>query len=105
MMRPVAPGSAVGVLQESNRRHGPEGAASVATHRSTIPAMGKAVRRVPAHWKHPTDDRGNYIPLRDGAKYEQRVREWDEGAAKWQEGLQRSYDAGVWQPLKAEYRG
>ncbi len=25
--------------------------------------MGRAVRKVPSEWKHPTDERGGYIPL------------------------------------------
>lgn len=33
-------------------------------------AMGREVRRVPAEWQHPKDERGRYIPLFDGKDYE-----------------------------------
>lgn len=73
--------------------------------RRIIWLMSRAIRRVPAHWKHPKDDRGNYIPLCDGSKYEQAAREWDESAAKWRDGLQPSFDARVWEPIKPDCRG
>lgn len=48
--------------------------------------MGREVRRVPADWQHPKDERGNYIPLMDGATFAGRVRDWDKEAAKWARG-------------------
>lgn len=47
--------------------------------------MGREVRRVPADWQHPKDERGNYVPLRNGP-FEKAAREWDEEAAKWARG-------------------
>jgi hypothetical protein len=68
--------------------------------------MAKAARRVPPDWTHPKDEIGQYIPLFDGAKYERRTREWDEEAARWQEGLRRSYDDGTeWVPIEADLQG
>lgn len=64
--------------------------------------MGREVRRVPAEWQHPKDERGRYIPLFDGKDYERRVREWDEGAQKWAEGLVEDYRNGGWMPIDQE---
>lgn len=75
------------------------------TNRRKIPRMGGRARRVPAGWDHPKDDRGRYIPLRDGLKFRERVRAWEEGAAKWREGLQATCDARLWEPIPAKYRG
>lgn len=66
--------------------------------------MTRRVRRVPPDWNHPKDARGLYIPLLDGALFVERVRRWDEGAAKWREGLQRDLESGEWQPIDAEWR-
>lgn len=60
--------------------------------------MGREVRRVPSNWKHPKNERGHYIALFDGNDYERRVREWDEAAAKWAEGLRDDLN-GEWRPL------
>lgn len=48
--------------------------------------MGREVRRVPADWQHPKDERGRFIPLFDGAKYAARVSESDKDAAAWARG-------------------
>jgi len=48
--------------------------------------MGREVRRVPASWQHPKDERGRFIPLFDGADYAHRVADWDDGACKWARG-------------------
>jgi hypothetical protein len=53
--------------------------------------MGREVRRVPADWQHPTNGRYvngevRYVALFDGSEYAERVREYDEGAAKWARG-------------------
>ncbi len=61
--------------------------------------MGREVRRVPADWQHPIDpSTGEHKPLYDGKDYERLVREWSEGAAKWDEGLRMNYNGG-WQPI------
>lgn len=54
--------------------------------------MGREVRRVPADWQHPKDDNGRYIPLHGGG-FTVADADWNEGYAKWQEGLVSSYDA------------
>lgn len=58
--------------------------------------MSREVRRVPADWRHPKDKRGRYVPLHEGPA-SKRIAEWDEGAAKWAEGLRRKYPVG-WVP-------
>lgn len=58
--------------------------------------MSREVRRVPANWEHPKDKRGNLIPLHDG--FIKRLAEWDEGNAKWQEGLRSDWSGG-WEPI------
>lgn len=47
--------------------------------------MGREVRRVPANWQHPKDERGHYIPLLDGS-YWAKAREWRESEAAWRRG-------------------
>lgn len=66
--------------------------------------MGREVRRVPANWKHPQDERGNYTPLFDGAAYQRRVTEWDTENAKWLEGFRSDYSGG-WKPIEEKYQG
>ena len=66
--------------------------------------MGREVRRVPADWQHPTNGRYangevRYVALFDGKDYDRRVREWDEEAAKWAEGLCRDYATNGWKPI------
>jgi hypothetical protein len=48
--------------------------------------MGREVRRVPADWQHPKNERSHYRALFDGAEYAERAREWDEESAKWARG-------------------
>lgn len=65
--------------------------------------MGREVRRVPANWRHPSDGKYpngevRYVPLFDGNDYARRVAEWDEGAAKWADGLRSDYKGG-WKPI------
>jgi hypothetical protein len=64
--------------------------------------MGTAVRKVPSDWAHPKDESGRYLPLRDGLDFESRARQWDEHAAKWQQGLRRDLDTDDWEPIKAD---
>lgn len=64
--------------------------------------MGREVRRVPAGWEHPLDERGNEIPLHDG--FNERLARWDEAKAKWAEGLRDDWNGG-WKPIEEKYRG
>jgi hypothetical protein len=55
--------------------------------------MGREVRKVPADWQHPKDERG-YIPLhgRDCGKEQQ---DWDAGLALWIRGLRDDWKGGT----------
>lgn len=66
--------------------------------------MGREVRRVPANWQHPKDEHGNYLALFDGKDYARRVRDWDEGAAKWEEGLRDDFKGG-WRAMDGTEEG
>lgn len=58
--------------------------------------MGREIRRVPATWQHPKNDRGNYIPLLSGS-FAERAKEWETEYAQWQRGLRRDYsEVGGW---------
>jgi hypothetical protein len=53
--------------------------------------MSREVRRVPANWKHPTDGHYRdgsvrYVSLFPGEDFEPRLREWQDGKAKWDRG-------------------
>ena len=39
--------------------------------------MGREVRRVPANWKHPKDEKGHFVPLLGGS-FKERATQWDE---------------------------
>lgn len=43
--------------------------------------MGREVRRVPMNWEHPRDERGTYIPLREG--YSSRLADWSAARGLW----------------------
>ncbi len=43
--------------------------------------MGREVRRVPMNWHHPRDERGDYIPLREG--YSSRLADWSAERRLW----------------------
>lgn len=76
--------------------------------------MGRKVRRVPANWQHPIEwhaankaiVRGRPYSFRPlfGSNYSREVSEWDEGAAKWAEGLKADWNGG-WVALDEEQRG
>ena len=51
---------------------------------------------VPQDWQHPKNEKGRYVPLLDG--FNEDLRKWDEGNAKWQEGLRDDWGGG-WKPL------
>jgi hypothetical protein len=55
--------------------------------------MGREVRRVPANWRHPKDEGGDFIPL-FGQCYTEAAAAWDEGREKWAEGLITDYEGG-----------
>jgi len=66
--------------------------------------MGREIRRVPANWEHPKNERGDHIPLHDD--FTKRLAAWDEENAKWQQGLRRHYgEDGKWVPVDAKYLG
>lgn len=62
--------------------------------------MGREVRRVPANWEHPKNENGNYIPM-FGRSFAQEVADWDEAAAKWEQGLKSDWQGG-WKPKDAD---
>jgi hypothetical protein len=57
--------------------------------------VGREVRRVPATWEHPRDERGSYRPLHD--HFNTKLADWDEQDAKWSEGLRSDFHGG-WEP-------
>ena len=76
--------------------------------------MGREVRMVPANWQHPKYTEGSapypravghYIPMNEGG-YTHAAAEWDEGHAKWGDGLVQSYGNGEeWVPKTDEHVG
>lgn len=89
-MRNTAPSRSTVVTLAAKRRH-----------ESWVITMGREVRRVPATWEHPKDERGKEIPLHDG--YNKRLADWDERNAKWAEGLRDDWKGG-WKSLDADER-
>jgi len=63
--------------------------------------MGREVRKVPAHWDHPKDERGRHKPLYPGDRYEERRREFEEKLAA--EGMQAAIDWCGNPPNKEDY--
>ena len=65
--------------------------------------MSREVRRVPANWEHPKDEKGNLIPLFDGS-FKERAAKWDEEAAQWEKGF---YHLGgdEWKPKGPDQTG
>jgi hypothetical protein len=71
--------------------------------------MGREVRKVPANWVHPRDQRGNHIPL-FGRSYAKETADWDEGERQWKAGFRSQtvwHDGGgyheEWIPKEPEY--
>jgi hypothetical protein len=62
--------------------------------------MSREVRRVPANWEHPKNERGHYIPLFD-RDFAAAAAEWDEDARKWAEGLRSDFSGG-WVPIQPD---
>ncbi len=58
--------------------------------------MGREIRRVPADWQHPRNEKGHHIPLFDG--FNERLMRWEEEAAKWSVGLVRDFADRGWKP-------
>lgn len=53
--------------------------------------MGREVRKVPANWQHPMDERtGNHTPLMEGQDYAWRKKDWEETVAE--KGLQEAIE-------------
>lgn len=59
--------------------------------------MSRELRRVPADWQHPKDERGHYRPLYD-ASFADQAAEWKEGFAAWERGERPDY-------CDADYKG
>jgi len=59
--------------------------------------MGREVRRVPAGWAHPKDEKGRWIPLLKGS-FVQHDADWNEQYAKWRDGLVSDYETRGWKP-------
>ena len=60
--------------------------------------MGREVRMVPAGWQHPMEwlrRQHVFTPLHEGP-FSKRVAEWDEAAAKWEQGLRKDWGTGEW---------
>lgn len=47
--------------------------------------MGRELRRVPANWEHPKDNKGEYVPLFDET-YKDAIAEWSEESKLWERG-------------------
>jgi len=45
--------------------------------------MGRELRRVPADWEHPRNERGEYFPLYD-EDFETAARHWKDALAAWE---------------------
>lgn len=50
--------------------------------------MSREVRRVPANWEHPKNERGNFVPL-IGGSFREHADNWDEESAQWGKGFYR----------------
>ena len=47
--------------------------------------MSREIRRVPPHWEHPKDDRGQYRPMYQKS-YKKAAEEWLSNAILWSQG-------------------
>ena len=73
--------------------------------------MGREVRRVPADWQHPKEQKPDwrtgrmvegYKPLFPGERYQPAVDEWDEECAMWKAGWRPDYCTDAENRAKAE---
>lgn len=55
--------------------------------------MGRELRRVPSTWRHPKKN-GEFIPLFDGKKFKERLRNWKEHKRMWNKGYKDDYMGG-----------
>lgn len=55
--------------------------------------MGRELRKVPANWEHPKDERGHYIPLL-GRSFSKSLAEWEEGKAQWEKVFRDDWNGG-----------
>lgn len=55
--------------------------------------MSREVRRVPASWEHPRDERGHHVPLLCGS-FAQEARQYEEDARQWALGNRRNWGDG-----------
>lgn len=53
--------------------------------------MGREIRQVPAHWEHPKDTNGKYIPMFD-EYYEDACAKWKAEFAEWEAGTHEYQD-------------
>lgn len=60
--------------------------------------MGREMRIVPDDWSHPKNEKGEFIPLRNGEEYQEDITRWELHNSKWNEGLRDNYTGG-WKPL------
>lgn len=70
--------------------------------------MGREVRRVPADWVHPKNERGRFIPLY-GRSYSASAARWDKLNAMHAAGFQEDFgnggvDKDAWEPLSDDVK-
>lgn len=65
--------------------------------------MSREVRKVPANWKHPKDEKGHLIPL-FGDSLRERVTKWDEEVERWNKGFYR-LSGDEWKPKGFDQSG
>ena len=54
-------------------------------HRKKENKLGKEIRRVPPNWEHPTNEKGNFIPLLDRT-FREEAKKWDANNELWEKG-------------------
>lgn len=63
--------------------------------------MSREIRMVPANWKHPKRDDGNYIALFDSNdNFDKEDKEWSFGYEQWQKGLYQDWTDGDYKWVK-----
>jgi len=62
--------------------------------------MGREIRRVPADWEHPKDERGHFILMYD-EEYVTKAREWVVNCIAWEQGTHEDLTSG--RTTKEEY--
>lgn len=63
--------------------------------------MGREVRRVDKDWRHPRDERGQFIPLY-GVPWLNAWTEWEIGRRSFERGRMREFLSGRWKPAPAD---